>query len=63
MPGMDGYTICRKMKQLSKARIAMLTGQSTKVDRARGNLAGCDDYLMKPPVDDELRSVLSKAAL
>lgn len=62
MPGMDGYTICRKMKQQSKARVAMLTGQSTKVDRARGSLAGCDDYLMKPPVDDELRSVLSKAA-
>lgn len=61
MPGMDGYTICRKMKQQSNARIAMLTGQSTKVDRARGSLAGCDDYLMKPPIDDELRSVLSKA--
>lgn len=62
MPGMDGYTICRKMKQQSKARVAMLTGQSTKVDRARGSLAGCDDYLMKPPIDEELRNVLSKAA-
>ena len=62
MPGMDGYTICRKLKQQSKARVAMLTGQSTKVDRARGSLAGCDDYLMKPPIDEELRSVLSKAA-
>ena len=61
MPGMDGYTICRKMKQSSKARVAMLTGQSTKVDRARGSLAGCDDYLMKPPVDEELRNVLQKA--
>lgn len=62
MPGMDGYTICRKMKQKSTTRVAMLTGQSTKVDRARGSLAGCDDYLMKPPVDEELRSVLAKAA-
>lgn len=62
MPGMDGYTICRKMKQQSSARIAMLTGQSTKVDRARGSFAGCDDYLMKPPVDEELRMVLSKVA-
>lgn len=61
MPGMDGYTICRKIKQQCNAHIAMLTGQTTKVDKARGSLAGCDDYLMKPPVDEELRSVLVKA--
>lgn len=61
MPGMDGYELCRKLKQHDNSFIAMLTGQTTKVDKVRADLAGCDDYLMKPPVDDEIKKVLVKA--
>jgi|GEM_PF-6980807 len=61
MPGMDGYELCRKLKHHDNSYIAMLTGQKTKVDKVRADLAGCDDYLMKPPVDEEIKKVLVKA--
>ncbi|MDF1821143.1 MAG: response regulator [Alcanivoracaceae bacterium] len=58
MPGMDGYELCRRLKKHDDCYIAMLTGQTTKVDKVRGDLAGCDKYLAKPPVDDEIRKVI-----
>lgn len=61
MPGMDGYELCRKLKSNDNSYIAMLTGQKTKIDRVRADYAGCDDYLMKPPVDEEIMKVLEKA--
>ena len=61
MPGMDGYELCRKLKNKDDSFIAMLTGQKTKIDKVRADLAGCDDYLMKPPVDEEIKKVLVKA--
>lgn len=61
MPGMDGYELCRKLKNHDNSYIAMLTGQKTKIDRVRADLAGCDDYLMKPPIDEEIKKVLVKA--
>lgn len=60
MPGMDGYELCRKLKNRDNSFVAMLTGQSTKIDRVRADLAGCDDYLTKPPVDMEIKKVLDR---
>jgi two-component system cell cycle response regulator len=51
MPGIDGYELCRKIKQNSYTRampVLMLTSRSSPFDRARGALAGCDTYLVKP---------------
>lgn len=51
MPGIDGYELCRRIKQDAYARITpvlMLTSRSSPFDRARGALAGCDSYLTKP---------------
>jgi len=51
MPGIDGYELCRKIKQGAYTRrtpILMLTSRSSPFDRARGALAGCDAYLVKP---------------
>lgn len=51
MPGIDGYELCRRIKQNSYTRktpILMLTSRSSPFDRARGALAGCDAYLVKP---------------
>jgi len=51
MPGMDGYELCRKIKQNTYTRglpVLMLTSRSSPFDRARGALAGCDTYLAKP---------------
>lgn len=51
MPGIDGYELCRKVKQnpyLRGTPVLMLTSRSSPFDRARGALAGCDTYLVKP---------------
>jgi two-component system, cell cycle response regulator len=51
MPGADGYEVCRSIKKNSYTRnmpVLMLTSRSSPFDRARGALAGCDSYLVKP---------------
>ncbi len=51
MPGIDGYELCRSIKQNQYTRgvpVLMLTSRSSPFDRARGALAGCDSYLVKP---------------
>lgn len=50
LPGMDGYEICKTIKD-GKAReipVIMLTGNSSSADKIKGKLAGCDTYLIKP---------------
>jgi two-component system, cell cycle response regulator len=51
MPGADGYEVCRTIKKNAYTRsvpVLMLTSRSSPFDRARGALAGCDSYLVKP---------------
>lgn len=51
MPGTDGYEVCRGIKKDIYTRgipVLMLTSRSSPFDRARGALAGCDSYLVKP---------------
>jgi twitching motility two-component system response regulator PilG len=51
MPGADGYEVCRGIKKNAYTRsipVLMLTSRSSPFDRARGALAGCDSYLVKP---------------
>ncbi|MFZ5757543.1 MAG: response regulator [Pseudomonadota bacterium] len=58
MPGINGYDVCRQLKQIRPLRVAMLTGQNAYLDFQQGKSAGCDHYLTKPPHDADLRSVL-----
>ena len=51
MPGMDGFAVCREMRQdpvLRQVPIIFLTARSKEEDRINGFLAGGDDYLSKP---------------
>jgi twitching motility two-component system response regulator PilG len=51
MPGIDGYEVCRRVRRHPATRklpVIMLTSRSSTFDRARGALAGCDLYLVKP---------------
>ncbi|MBL8299318.1 MAG: response regulator [Rhodanobacteraceae bacterium] len=51
MPGVDGYEVCRTLRRNAATKqlpIVMLTSRSSPFDRARGALAGCDLYLIKP---------------
>jgi twitching motility two-component system response regulator PilG len=50
LPGMDGYEICKAVKsgRAAKTPVIMLTSASSPADRVKGQLAGCDTYLIKP---------------
>lgn len=51
MPGLDGYEVCRRIRQQAWGRvvvIAALTGWSRDEDKARSEQAGFDRFLVKP---------------
>lgn len=61
MPGMNGYDVCRAIKNDKKhtfAKILMVSGKAMVEERLEGYEAGADDYITKPFVDDELLAKL-----
>ena len=50
MPGMDGITLCRKLREEARrdTPLLMLTARDTLDDKLAGLDAGADDYLVKP---------------
>ncbi len=55
MPGTDGLTVCRRLRERGDATpILMLTARHQVTDRVAGLDAGADDYLVKPFALDEL---------
>lgn len=48
MPGMDGLTVCRRLRETSGVPILFLSAYAKTDDRIRGLMAGGDDYLAKP---------------
>lgn len=48
MPGMDGWEVCARLRELSDIPIILLTAKSTEADKLRGFQLGVDDYITKP---------------
>ena len=48
LPGMDGFAVCRKVRETSRVPIVMLTARGDVMDRIVGLELGADDYLPKP---------------
>ncbi len=48
MPKMDGYEVCRKIRERSNVPIIMLTARADEVDKVLGLEMGADDYVTKP---------------
>jgi DNA-binding response OmpR family regulator len=48
LPGMDGFAVCRAIREKSRVPIIMLTARGDVVDRIVGLEMGADDYLPKP---------------
>ena len=58
LPGMDGYSLCRKLRQDAQVftPIIMLTARDSVDDKLIGFRAGADDYLVKPFALPELEA-------
>lgn len=57
MPVMDGYEVCRKMRddfKMNQIPIIMLSAKGDLAERVRGLEGGANDYLIKPYSNDEL---------
>ncbi len=48
LPAMDGFAVCRKVRETSRVPIIMLTARGEVADRVLGLELGADDYLPKP---------------
>lgn len=66
MPGDDGITLCRKLREESEVMIIMLSASGEETDRVVGLEVGADDYLTKPFNPRELlariKALLRRAA-
>ncbi len=48
MPGMDGWEVCRRLRETSRVPIIMLTARANETDKIMGLRMGADDYVAKP---------------
>ena len=54
MPGMDGLTVCEKIRSYISCPILFLTARIETADKIKGFQVGADDYIVKPFDIDEL---------
>lgn len=54
MPGMDGFQVLKKIREVSNIPVLMLTAKSNEEDKVSGLRLGADDYLTKPFSINEL---------
>ncbi|HEX6303276.1 MAG TPA: response regulator transcription factor [Anaerolineales bacterium] len=48
MPILDGWEVCRRLRENSNVPIIMLTAKGEEIDKLRGFRLGVDDYVTKP---------------
>jgi DNA-binding response OmpR family regulator len=54
MPDMDGYTVCRRIREFSQVPIIMVTAKGDDKEKVEGLEIGADDYVTKPFSASEL---------
>jgi two-component system KDP operon response regulator KdpE len=66
MPGMDGWEVCARIREMSKTPVILLTAKDTEADKLRGFRLGVDDYVTKPfslaELTARVRAVLARSA-
>lgn len=58
LPGQDGFSICRDVREFSTVPLIMVTARADSVDRLHGLDIGADDYICKPFEPGELTARL-----
>lgn len=54
LPGVDGFEICRKIRDVKNTPIIMVSAKKDDIDKIRGLGLGADDYMTKPFSPSEL---------
>lgn len=54
LPGMDGFQVCRKVREARNIPILLVSARQEDVDKIRGLGLGADDYIVKPFSPSEL---------
>ena len=66
LPGMDGYEVAARLRELPQAKGAVLiaiTGYGQEDDRVRSRRVGIDHHLIKPVAPDALRNLIDSLNL
>lgn len=67
LPGKDGLTVCRELREHSQVPIIMVTAKVDEIDRVLGLELGADDYVCKPfsprEVLARVKAMLRRAAM
>ena len=65
MPGMDGWEVTARLRELSTVTIILLTGKTSEADKLRGFSLGIDDYVTKPfsfaELEARIQAILNRA--
>ena len=54
LPGVDGFEICKKIREVKNTPIIMVSAKKDDIDKIRGLGLGADDYMTKPFLMQEL---------
>ncbi|MEG0805687.1 MAG: response regulator transcription factor [Lachnospiraceae bacterium] len=54
LPGMDGFELCRKIREVKNTPVLMVSAKKDDIDKIRGLGLGADDYITKPFSPSEL---------
>ena len=54
LPGIDGFEICRRIREIKNTPILMVSAKKDDIDKIRGLGLGADDYITKPFSPSEL---------
>ena len=67
LPDIDGYTLCRRIREFSQTPVVMVTAKGNDREKIEGFQAGADDYVTKPfsalELTARIRAVLRRTAL
>ena len=48
LPGRDGFSVCRRIRQFSEVPVFFITARVLEEDELNGYAVGADDYVTKP---------------
>lgn len=54
LPGVDGFEVCRQIREIKNTPIIMVSAKKEDIDKIRGLGMGADDYMTKPFSPSEL---------